>query len=344
MKYVKIPGQIYDLTKLFSYHFNKSALDKINENPEEYEQAYLNVLNGEQISDDLFPFFYSVEGASNFVSQKVFADNQNDFLNDDFFGTFCKKLKISDLFGELLLYYCNIANIDDNKLEKIDALSPEQVYTLLKNATIPDKVKLQLVHFCMNKSYYAELLIGEMESKFMLVEKYFQKAKTKVEYSQRLIEAESSDTDILAALGITPETDETIHCSVSSTEDKMAVVYSDGKNRCVIIGYGTIDKLQELLGSRSFDMYLVSKALSDILRISVVNMVKDRGEMNTTEIANAFGKGLTAVFYHLNMLAEAHVLNTRNRGRTVLYSVNTELFNNFSIFVKEFAVNRGARL
>jgi predicted transcriptional regulator len=66
--------------------------------------------------------------------------------------------------------------------------------------------------------------------------------------------------------------------------------------------------------------------------------------MNTTEIANAFGKGLTAVFYHLNMLAEAQILNTRSKGRTVLYRVNMELFNNFALFIKEFSVNKDARL
>ncbi|HAN21882.1 MAG: hypothetical protein A2Y15_06250 [Clostridiales bacterium GWF2_36_10] len=341
MKYVKIPGQVYDLVKLFDYHFNKSTLNKIIENPEEYEQNYLNVLNGDQINDDLYSFFYSTDGTGNFITQMIFANNQNDFLSDNLFGTIIKKLKQTDMFEELFNYYLNLVNIESKNGK---TLSPEQVYYVLKEAAIPDKIKLQLVHFSMNRNYYTDLLLNEMESKFTLVEKYFQKSKNKVEYTQRLIETDNADKDILTVLGIVPESGETIYCSVSAIDDKMAVVYSDGKNRCLVIGYGTIDKLQELLGSRSFDMFLVSKALADILRISIVNMVKDRGEMNTTEIANAFGKGLTAVFYHLNMLAEAHILNTRSRGRTVLYSVNNELFNNFSVFVKEFAVNRGARL
>lgn len=345
MKYVKIPGQINDLMKLFGYHFNKSALDRIIENPEEYEQTHLSVLNGEQINDDLYVFFYSAEGTNNFTAQKVFADTKNDFLSEDLFGIVCQRLKSSDLFGELLTYYMNeYSQNSKNELGQVSTLSPEQIYTLIKNTDIPDKIKLQLVHFSINKSYYSNLLISELEKKFALIERFFQKSKIKIEYAQRLIEAEGPNSDIFTALGIVPEPGEIIYCSVSSTEDKMAIMYNNETYRCLVIGYETIDKVQELLGSRAFDMFLVAKALADTLRISIINMVKDRGEMNTTEIANTFGKGLTAVFYHLNMLAEAKILNTRSRGRTVLYSVNSELFNNFSVFVKDFAVNRAARL
>lgn len=339
MKYVKTPGQIYDLVRLFGYHFNKSTLDKIIDNPEDYAQTHLTVLNGEQINDDLFLFFYSEGGANNFITKKISEDAQTDILSDDLFEVLCKKFDNADLFSDTLRYY-----LDDADVGNASALTPEQVYNLVKDADIPDRIKLQLVHFSMNKDYYKKLLLDELRSKFVLIEKYFQKVKVKIEYAQRLIEAEGANSEILNLMGVTPNSDETIYCSVSSMQDKLAYVLSNEKQRCLIIGYGAIEKLQEMLGPRAFDMYMISKALSDTLRIAIVNMVKEKGEMNTTEIANAFDKGLTAVFYHLNMLAEAQILLTRSRGRTVLYRVNNELFNNFSIFIKEFAVNRDARL
>lgn len=339
MKYVKSPGQVYDLFKLFCYHFNKSILDKIIEDPEDYEQTHLAVLNGETINEDLYLFFYSPDGMTRFLAQKDLSGTSNDLLSENLFARICEDIANSNLFNDLLRYYSA-----DEILENTENFTSEQVYKLVKNFDIPDKIKLQIVHFSMNKSYYKELLIKELKEKFVLVEKYFQRVKMKIEYVQRLIDTESQSIEVLDSLSIAYTPGEVIHCSVSATEDKMAIVYSDGVNRCLVIGYGTIDKLQEMLGSRAFDMFLVAKALADTLRIGIVNMVKERGEMNTTEIANTFGKGLTAVFYHLNMLAEAKILHTRSRGRTVLYSVNNELFNNFSVFVKDFAVNRATRL
>lgn len=339
MKYVKIPGQIYDLVRLFGYHFNKDTLDKIIDDPEEYGQTQLSVLNGEQINDDLFVFFYSEDGVNNFITKKLSENAQSDILSDNLFGEVCDNLSNTDLFGDVLKYYLGDADIGD-----ISAISPEQVYTLLKNTEIPDKIKLQLVHFCMKKSYYKELLVEELKNKFELIKKHFQKVKVRIEYAQRLIETENANDEILEYMGVEPNSNETIYCSVSSMQDKLAYVLKNQNQRCLIIGYGAIEKLQEMLGPRAFDMYMVSKALADTLRIGIVNMVKEKGEMNTTEIANAFGKGLTAVFYHLNMLAEAQILLTRSRGRTVLYRVNYDLFSNFSLFIKEFTVNRDARL
>ena len=339
MKYVRIPGQIYDLIRLFGYHFNKNALDRIIDNPEDYGQTHLSVLNGEQINDDLYAFFYSEDGTKNFITQKLSGETNVDFLSEELFVLVCEKLGSIDLFGELVRYYVGDAEIGDT-----GSLTTEQLYALLKNVGIPDKIKLQLIHFCMNKSYYSKLLIEELQNKYALVEKYFQKVKIKIDYAQRLIEAEGANSELLTLLDISPDTNNAVYCSVSSMQDKMAYVLNGDKQSCLIIGYGAIEKLQEMLGPRAFDMYMISKALADTLRIGIVNMVKQKGEMNTTEIANAFGKGLTAVFYHLNMLAEAQILTTRSRGRTVLYRVNMELFSNFNLFIKEFAVNKDARL
>ncbi len=339
MKYVKIPGQVYDLVRLFGYHFNKEVFDKLIDDPEDYGATQLGVLNGEQIDQDLYAFFYSEEGTKNFITDLLSRVTDVDFLSDELFELVCKKLEETDLFVEMLRYY-----LGNNVSESAGQFTTEQVYNLLKGVDIPDRIKLHLIHFCMNKGYYTQLLLKELRSKYLLVERYFQKVKIKIDYAQRLIEAEGANSELLTLLGIAPSQNDEVYYSVSSMQDKMAYVLSGKNQSCLIIGYGAIDKLQEMLGPRAFDMYMISKALADTLRINIVNMVKQKGEMNTTEIANAFGKGLTAVFYHLNMLAEAQILNTRSKGRTVLYRVNMELFNNFALFIKEFSVNKDARL
>ena len=339
MKYVKIPGQIYDLVRLFNYHFNKSSLEKVIEDPEDYEKTHFSVLNGETIDEDLLLFFYSPDGLSGFISENFLIANSNIFSNENNIETALSSIKAPGLFGRVLSYYLKCESIDDS-----ESLSPEQVYKLIKNIDVPDKVKLMIVLYSMNKSYFNELLINELNSKLLLVEKHYQKVRIKIEYVLRLLESEIVRTEILNALNIKTDSENIAYFSVSATENKMAAVFGEGDTRCLVIGYGTTDKLQEMLGSRAFDMFIVAKALADTLRIRIINIIKEKGEMNTTEIANAFGKGLTAVFYHLNMLAEAKILNTRNRGRTVLYSVNKDLFANLSVFSKDFAVNSATRL
>lgn len=344
MKYVKIPGQVFDLVKLFSYYFNKESYSKVIDNPEEYEHLHSSLLSGEKISDDLQVFFYAPDGVSNYISSKIFSHTNIDFCSDKQFQSVLDELSDYRIFGELIRFYLSFSNQYAPELSNVDNLSPEQTFSLLKYTALPDRIKLLLVHYCMNKKHYTNLLINELSEKYLLVERFFVKSKTKIEYTQRLIDSPDTELKLKTALGIIHDEGETVYCSVSAVEEKLATIISNNDQKCLIIGYGTIDRLQELAGTRSFDMFTVARALSDTLRINIVNMVKDRNEMNTTEIANAFGKGLTAVFYHLNMLAEAKVLRTRTRGRTVLYSINPELFNTMSIFSKEFSVNKSARL
>ncbi len=330
MEFLKSPGMIYDLMRLFGYHFNKHHYLELIDNPEEYEEVHKNVLADEDINDDLVLFFHGGPSLLSFMTDMLSTNHDVSLLSEDILGDVITQLKSGDILKRLLRYY-----LGDEK-DYGNECSPDEIYKIVSGTDIPDKIKLRLLHFCSNKDYYLDTLIAELLDKYVLIEKHFARVKHKISHAKNLLETEGAGFEVLSLADTVDTEGKKIYSSVSSMQDKLVHVATGEDYMCVIIGYGTIDNLEEMLGPRALNMFQVSRALGDQLRVNIVNKIKQRGEMNTTEIAKTFDKGLTAMFYHLSLLAEAQILLTRDKGRAVYYRVNFELFEKLADFLKDF--------
>ncbi|OGO93640.1 MAG: hypothetical protein A2Y17_00635 [Clostridiales bacterium GWF2_38_85] len=95
---------------------------------------------------------------------------------------------------------------------------------------------------------------------------------------------------------------------------------------------------------KNFDFNFITKVLSDELRINILNLLKEKGEMNTTEIAKAFDKKLASIFYHLDLMQQANIVTIRNEGRKVIYNLNIQFFENLGTYIKTFSTNDNVML
>ena len=69
------------------------------------------------------------------------------------------------------------------------------------------------------------------------------------------------------------------------------------------------------------------KALGDPSRLEIVTTI-GKAARSVTEIVQATGLSQTLVSFHLRILREAGIVNTRRRGPFILYSLSGPVFHN----------------
>lgn len=333
MVYVKSASEACDLFSIFTYRFNEEEfLKKTSADPVEFEQKVQAILNNSSINDELFMFFYILNGKNSFIESKFLLDWGNDFSSPDYIREVCDKIRAMDIFGEILKFY-----VEDNNAIEQNMLSVDYLYGILRDSDIPDKIKFHIIHLNFNRNHYTELLISEINAKYDLLKKYYFKKSKFIDDNKELLLKDKVQIDLCGAAGISSEYRNDYCFSVSCLYDKFIATLPNNGKTCIVIGYETVQQLEELsLTKNDVDVCMTCKALSDNLRVDIVNLIKEKGEMSTTEIARTFDKGLTAMFYHLNMLYDSQVLTIRNEGRTVFYDVNNSYLTKFSSYIKKF--------
>lgn len=337
MEYTKAPGDILDLFNIFVYHFNKEKhIKKYQiEDPVEYDRMMNDLIDGSEINDKLYMFFY-IDDQNSFMEERFLNAQKYDFLQEDYFVNICEKIKSADLFWEVLKFYTKY------KGSASEVLSADYLYEILMKCEIPDRIRLQLMHFNYNRSTYTEILIKEIKEKYEYIKRLYAKKQNTIEKIGQTVSDRSIRLHLLKLVSYNPPEDEALFFSVSLLHEKLLTVL-DGQNTYLMIGCGV---LQHLNDAKVHDVNIdaISKALSENIRIELLNFIKSRGEISTTEIANTFSKGLTATYYHLNILTAAQALKYRDEGRTVYYSINSEFFNRYAELIRRFGSDKGTML
>jgi len=342
MKYIKTPGEIYDLFKLFIYNFNKEDYDKkiLNGNSREFELLWKTVLNGSQINDKLYMFFYKLNNKSTFMTEHFFTSFYNDFTDPDFFTNMCERIRSMDLFVEILKYY-----LDKDSFEIRDVYSADYIYELSLKIDIPDRIRLQILHFNYNRNQYSDILINELKEKHELIKNYYSENSNKIDEIKNSMLNDLIQLNLCKEIDLSSEYMNTYYYSVSLLQDKFYAFLNNQNKDFIVIGYDSINNLDYINKFKNnVNISKVSKALSDEFRIIMLNFIKEIGEITTSDIAREFNMGLTAMYYHLSMLYEAKILSTRNEGRTVFYKINSEFLEIYSEFIKRFALEGGVNL
>uniref|UniRef100_A0A7C3MGT0 ArsR family transcriptional regulator n=1 Tax=Dictyoglomus thermophilum TaxID=14 RepID=A0A7C3MGT0_DICTH len=84
---------------------------------------------------------------------------------------------------------------------------------------------------------------------------------------------------------------------------------------------------------------LLFKALSDETRREILKILSER-DMTAGEIADRFQKSWPTISHHLEILKQAELITDEKRGKYIIYSLNTTVFQEIIIwfmnnFIKE---------
>ncbi|MEH2074985.1 MAG: metalloregulator ArsR/SmtB family transcription factor [Nostoc sp.] len=79
-------------------------------------------------------------------------------------------------------------------------------------------------------------------------------------------------------------------------------------------------------------------ALSDPLRISVLELLRQR-ELCVCDLCEALGVSQSKLSFHLKTLKEAGLVNSRQEGRWIYYSLNFPQFSVLELYLADFSHN-----
>nr|WP_042339881.1 autorepressor SdpR family transcription factor [Desulfosporosinus youngiae] len=77
------------------------------------------------------------------------------------------------------------------------------------------------------------------------------------------------------------------------------------------------------------------KALSDNTRRQILRYLKE-GDMSAGEIAEKFNMSKPSISHHLTLLKQADLVSDRRQGQSIIYSLNTSVFEELLGVIMEF--------
>ncbi len=84
--------------------------------------------------------------------------------------------------------------------------------------------------------------------------------------------------------------------------------------------------------------YKIIKALNDINRMKIINYLSS-GEMCACKLLESFNITQPTLSHHMKILSGCGMVNLRKEGKWMHYSLNTEIINNFHIFIANLTSN-----
>lgn len=78
------------------------------------------------------------------------------------------------------------------------------------------------------------------------------------------------------------------------------------------------------------------KALSDPVRLEILNMLKKNGRMNAGEISDKFDLSKATISHHLKILREQDLIYEEKEKNFIYYELNTSVFEDLLTWIVKF--------
>ncbi|NLD17136.1 MAG: winged helix-turn-helix transcriptional regulator [Tissierellia bacterium] len=78
------------------------------------------------------------------------------------------------------------------------------------------------------------------------------------------------------------------------------------------------------------------KALSDPVRMNILDMLRKQGSLNAGEIASEFNLTNATISYHLKILKNADLIYERKEKNFIFYELNTSIFEDILTWFVKF--------
>lgn len=343
IKFIKEPGYTYDLFSLFILYFNKDTWLSyvVNQDKQASDMEYFDRLLDEYlpISDDLRIFFYMTENNKSFMTERYYEPFKEDFISG--------KYNLSSVVADLAGYDKVIDNIirfyfrDVNNAEVAEyRTSLPALSKLIQEADYEDDIKSALYAFFIEPIPLIQKLIRELIAKEVVMSQQYDK-----KYRILLGVQEAFDCDkFIEGLNKTGN-----YSIVSYGLDELyispclhhknLIYYNCSDNAMLaVVGVDYDEMLESLTGKEeSLGLDLFGTAISEKNRVEILDLMRKKGEVSIKDVEEELGFTGTNAYYHVSLMLRIGMLKTRNKGRTVLYRLDKEYFEELSGVIKSYA-------
>ena len=332
VKFLREPGYIYDLFFLFTLKFNKEycLTNFINYDKSSDDTDYFNKLLNDfpPISDELLLFFYLTDDKKSFMTKFYFEPYKEQFVSETY-----NIMKIQDVLSNYEQVVENIIrfyfrDIDEDTLEKCKT-SMSAVNKLIKESDYNGDIKSALYSFFIEPAPIIRRLSYElMEKDFALNQKYDNYSK-QIDGLKESFDLESLSNGLKNDKNqiIEMECFKNVFISFCMFNKNCVKSFFYDKSTLILLGIDYCDVINYLaIQNRLPDLEAFGNAISESNRIEILDLLLKKDEITIKDLEQEFGFTGTNAYYHLSLMIKAGMLKTRNRGRTVLYSINKNYF------------------
>lgn len=329
VRYVKEPGYVYDLMFIFILYYNKASWGKrfvSKERRQEDMEFYESIINRfPPFPDELKPFFYLNENNKSLLTEYYFQEEIEHYFGGH--STNYLYSKLSDTLAlKNAIIKCYLPNF---VFDDVQSLNTYALNRSLIKSELPDDIKQWILAILLDTKEYSKQLCDLLYSAESVVSEYH-----KEYYSETVKLCDEFDIISIQETFSAYNRDYNFDSGISSfsicvfSRNLMRFDFSNDQTFLIFGKYGeeTIRAINKK--STDVDVLLYGKILSDGSRMKILQMLGEKHEMSTGEIAQKLLTALPTAYYHLEMMLSAGMLCSRNEGRAVYYVIEQEYFYN----------------
>ena len=332
MKLLKEPGFIYDLIFIFYLKFNtKLCIDLLEKREQNSERVkhFNDILNRfPDIPEDLFVFFHALENGRCFVSTYYFSPYKELFPTSFNFEFWLKELSDKErLIQNLIRFYFH--DLLEEKLEQCTKSNIE-LFSLIKHSKYSDEEKSRLYEFFISPDPYLQTLQYELMSKELVLTQYYEKNYQKIleVYNQTTFESLSKDVKGLKTLSFIEKNNQEFYLSYCLLDRYLIYFLSIEEGAIYLLGYDYLSVLDFVKGkNKSIDLQNFGNALNEENRIKILELLLERKEATCKDLEKVFNFSGSTAYHHMTLMTRIGMINTRNEGKTIFYSINKQYFD-----------------
>ena len=340
IKFLKEPGYVLDLLHIFIFHFNKDRLapyinfDKSKENMEFFDRLEYEFSS---IPDEIFLFFYLKEDGKCFLPQYCFYNNVEKYqLGFNFEMLQYDLLDTEKVVYSMIQFY--FPQLKDEEIEKYQR-NLNCLIQLIDESYYSDYVKEKLCVFFVNYEWILKKLNFELISKEVQFKQYYERNYIKIADFQSDLNFAELAMKISQVKGkefLVDQEKDIYICPCIIARNYISSYFLED---CTFIMLGIeSESMLDFLYNQSQlpELDVFGAAVSEKNRTGIIDALLKRNEMPIRDIEKMFGISNTNAYYHLNMMTKAGIINIRNQGRTILYSLNRKYFDNLIEVLKKY--------
>ncbi len=341
IKFLQEPGFLYDLISLFIIHFNKNRLTNYMpqkstaENIKFFEQLEYEFT---PIPDELVPFFYLNENQKCFLTRYCYYDNIETYqINFKFEHMQDDLLDAEKLVFELIRFY--FPKLNDDQIEDYRN-NLDNLMQLVDESNYSDYIKEKLCIFFVSYKRIIKKLNFELISKETQLRQYYERNYKKIAYFENEIDFNEFCFDVFKDFDKQYKYNQNSNIYISPCIIAISIICSYFLDNSAIVLLGINGgKVLEFLRNREklVNLDVFGTAVSEPNRVGIINALLERNEMSIRDIEKMFDISNTNAYYHLSLMLKANIINVRNQGRTMLYSLNRSYFDGLIEALKKYS-------
>lgn len=341
VKFIKGPGYLYDLFTMFVLYFNQETYlsEQINQNKALEDTEHFNRILNEMktVPEELRIFFQLRENKRCFFTTRYFHQNVKGILAG---------LSVEDVQNSLNDHKKVIENVVEYYFEvpasEIDYDDPQFIWTmgkLIRESAYDVILKNYLYQFFLDPIPVIQTLSNELGKKEVFLSKiHLEKDSliTKVQNDVDLEKLEKKAFNVNGNFANLASFDQIV-ISVCAAHKNLALLYFVENTALILLG-SDYDDFWDYISARTRTPELAQFgiALGEPNRIQILDLIHEKGEISVAEIRAALNLSHTNAYYHITLLLRSNLLISKNRGRTIFYSLNYDCFSDIGVLLNKY--------